>query len=248
MKCTTSRSCWVAALVCASASVGAQGIVATPLADDELSGVWGQALLNLTNTTVNDLDFTRITLAADIRLNANLGNIRLGEYTYSVNNGTGADIDISSLNFGGAGSVASKSTVSITDPYIEFVYRNVANSSTREVVGMRLGFGSISGNIGVQFNSLSGSMQIATSNGTLDLTGKRLDATTCASGATCPYTLAQIAGITAGDASSGSRDFFLSVLKSNVTFPTNAAGITSPEAMAGFWLNWRDKLVANSTR
>ena len=117
----------------------AEGLRGIPLEDAELSETWGQALLTLTNTSVNDLDFTRITLAADIRLNANFGNMRLGEYTYSANNGTGADIDISQLNFGGAGSVASKSTVLITDPYMEFVYRNVGDATTREVVGMRLG-------------------------------------------------------------------------------------------------------------
>ena len=54
---------------------------------------------------------------------------------------------------------------------------------------------------------------------------------------------AQISGVTAGNASGASRDFFLSVLKSNVAFPS-VNGVVTPEAMAGFWLNWRDRLVA----
>ena len=155
-----SKTCGAVALVCVGLHAGAEGLHGVPLNDAELADTWGQALLNLTNTSVNDLDFTRITLAADIRINANLGNIRLGEYSYSANNGTGADIDISQLNFGGAGSVASKSTVLITDPYMEFVYRNAGNAATREVVGMRLGFGGIAGNVGVQFNSVSGCLLV----------------------------------------------------------------------------------------
>ena len=41
-----------------------------PLDDAELSGVWGQALLDLTNTSQGGYDFSRITLNADIAMSA----------------------------------------------------------------------------------------------------------------------------------------------------------------------------------
>lgn len=224
-----------------------------PIGDEELSDVWGQALFSLTNTSDGTYDFSRITLNADIKLNANIGGLRLGEYTSSIRNGTGADIDIGKLQFGRTDGTLAQRTVAVTDPYIEFVYRNVANSTTREVVGMRLGFGGIQGDIGLQMNAVSGSLLIdAGSNGTVDsrndtLGGKRWDggSATCANPAACQVPLSQIGGVTAGNASGASRDFFLSVLKSAVTFPTNAAtGLPTDTAMAGFWLNWRDRLSA----
>lgn len=227
-----------------------------PIGDEELSDVWGQALFSLTNTSDGTYDFSRITLNADIKLNANLGGMRLGEYTSAIRNGTGADIDIAKLQFGRTDGTVAQRTVAVTDPYIEFVYRNVANASTREVVGMRLGFGGIQGDIGLQMNAVSGSLLIdAGSSGTVDsrndtLGGKRWDggAATCANAAACQIALSQIGGVTAGNASGASRDFFISVLKSAVTFPTNAAtGLPTDTAMAGFWLNWRDRLTALNT-
>ena len=45
---------------------------AKPLDDAELSGIWGQALLDLTNTTQGGFDFSRITLNADITMSSTL--------------------------------------------------------------------------------------------------------------------------------------------------------------------------------
>lgn len=243
----TLAACVAAALLSVGAPARAQGVA---LADTELSDVWGQALLALTNTTLGDFDFTRITLGADIQLNANLGAMRLGEYRYDERNGTGADIDISLLRFGRSDGTDAQRTVSITDPYFEFVYKNTGDAATREVVGMRLGFGSIRGDLGVQINAVSGSLLIdGSAAGTLDshtdpLGGKRWDGSTCGAAA-CPFTLAQIGTLTAGDANGPSRDFFLAVLKQAVQFPTVNAAVGAPDlALAGFWLNWRDRLAA----
>lgn len=220
------------------------------LDDDQLSEVSGQALLNLTNTTLDGLDFTRITLGADITMSANLSKVRLGEYAYTARNGTGADIDMGLMRFGRSDGTEAQRTVSISDPYFEFVYKNVGNAATREVIGMRLGFGSIAGDIGVQWNAISGSLRIdGGAGGVLDsrndpLGGKRWDGSICAAGSTCSLTLSQIGQLTAGDANGPSRDFFISVLRQAVQFPTlNAAGAPD-KAMEGFWLNWRDRLYA----
>jgi hypothetical protein len=240
----TSLKAGLGTMLVACGMAQAQGV---PIGDDELADVWGQALFTLDNTSLNGYDFSRITVNADIQLNANLGGIKLGQYSY--NGSTGADIDISRLSFGSLdGSVASRSTVSITNPYIEFVYKG-SDEATREVVGMRLGFGGISGDVGLVMNTVSGSLLInAGSRGNIDSSndttglGKRWDGATCGT-ASCAVNFAQISGVTAGNASGASRDFFLSVLKSNVTFPA-VNGVVTPEAMAGFWLNWRDRLAA----
>ena len=236
-----------AALLCASAPVCAQGM---RLADTELSDVWGQALLNLTNTSLNGYDFTRITLGADIQLSANYSNVRLGEYSYSARNATGADIDIGTLRFGRSDGSEAQRTVSITDPYFEFVYKNTGNAATREVVGMRLGFGGIQGDLGVQLNAISGSLLInAGANGIIDshndtLSGKRWDGSACGS-SSCAVTLSQLGNLVAGDANGPSRDFFISVLKQGLQFPA-INGVVTDKALDGFWLNWRDRVSAPS--
>jgi len=140
--------------------------------------------------------------------------------------------------------------VAITDPYIEFVYRNVGNAATREVVGMRLGFGGIKGDVSLQANAVSGALLIQSGSNSIDsskdpLGGVRWDGSTCAGGSACALKLSDLAGVKAGDTTGASRDFFISVLKTAVAFPTtNAALAASPAAQAGFWLNWRDRLGA----
>ncbi|HEV8313930.1 MAG TPA: hypothetical protein VGQ23_12750 [Burkholderiaceae bacterium] len=233
-----------AAALCASAPARAQGM---RLADEQLSDVWGQALLSLTNTNLDGLDFTRITLGADVKLSANFTNVRLGEYSYTARNATGADIDIGLLRFGRSDGTEAQRTVAITDPYLEFVYKNVGSAGTREVVGMRFGFGGIQGDIGAQLNAISGSLRIdAGADGVIDshadaLGGKRWDGTACGT-SICTLALSQLGALTAGDANGASRDFFISVLKQAVQFPTiNGAGAPD-KALEGFWLNWRDRV------
>ncbi|MED5620501.1 hypothetical protein [Ideonella sp. BN130291] len=238
--------CLSTALLGAAGSACAQG---RPMDETQLSDVWGQALLQLTNTSLNGYDFSRITLGADVQFNANFTNVRLGEYSYSARNGTGADIDLGALRFGRSDGTEAQRVVNITDPYLEFVYKNVGDASKREVVGMRLGFGSIQGDVGIQMNSVSGSLLINAAGGAIDsrldpLGGKRWDGTTCGASA-CSLALSQIGGITAGDANGASRDFFISLLREAVQYPTvNGAG-ASDKALEGFWLNWRDRLTAN---
>ena len=241
-----------AGLLCGlAAPARAQGV---PLDDEQLSEVWGQALLTLENSSLNGLEFTRLTLGADVQLNANFTKVRLGEYSYSARNGTGADIDIGALRFGRSDGSDAQRVVNITDPYFEFVYRNAADGSGREVVGMRLGFKGIQGDIGIAMNTVSGSLRIdAGSAGIIDsrndpLGGKRWDGSSCTggggAGGGCTLTLSQINMLSAGDSNGASRDFFIAVLKDAVQFPS-VNGVASDTALAGFWLNWRDRLVAS---
>jgi hypothetical protein len=217
-----------------------------PLSDSELSKVSGQGVFTVSNSSFNGFDFMRIGLDADVTLNANLYNLRLGEYNYAARNATGADIDIGALQFGRSDATDAQRLVRISNPYFEFVYQNSATAGVREVVGLRLGFDGISGDIGTRIAALSGSVRIdAGAAGIIDsandpLGGKRWDG----SCATCTVTLPQINGVTAGDANGPSRDFWISVLKTPVQFPSAPGMPALTTAQAGVWLNWRDKVVA----
>lgn len=218
-----------------------------PLSEPELSATHGQGFLELSNSSSGGFDFTRIALGADVTLNANLKNIRLGEYNYAARNGTGADIDIPLFQFGRSDGTDAQRLVHITNPYFEFVYRNAGDAATREVVGMRFGFESISGDMGLNLATLSGSMLVdGGAAGVLDSRndpggGKRWDG---ACSGTC-LNFSQMGGVRAGDANGPSRDFWISVLKTGVQFQGPAGAAQVPDfAQAGFWLNWRDKLSA----
>lgn len=217
------------------------------LSEQELAAVSAQGLTILSNSSYNGLDFSRITLNADLSLNANFKNIMLGQYSYGPNNGTGADINMPLLQFGRSDGTAAQRLVQISNPYLEFVYDNAAGAGNKQVIGLRVGFDSIAGDIGLRLASLSGSMLVdGGTAGVLDSNtgnGKRWDGA-CATGASSCLALSQIGGVTAGNASGPSRDFWISMLTAPVQFQA-AAGLPQPNiAQAGAWLNFRDRLVA----
>ena len=213
-----------------------------PLDDAELSGVYGQALLDLTNTSQGGYDFSRITLGADITMSSTLSGLVLGRHADGS-----TDIDISTLSFGRSDLDDAHRTVAIANPYFEWVYSGTG--ADRQVVGMRLGFGGISGDVGLLMNTVSGSLSINTPNGQMTSLGSQstaLTGTTCG----CSLALNQIGGVTAGigGTDGASRDFFLSVLKQALTYPTTNAAVGAPAtSQAGFWMNWTDRLNAINT-
>ena len=225
-----------------------------PMTEEDMSRVRGQGLIEMSNTTYGGYDFSRVALDADITLNANFRSTRLGEYTVAGRNGLGADIDMPLLQFGRSDGTEAQRYVHITNPYIEFVYKSAANGAPREVIGMRLGFDTISGDVGLKLNTLSGSMRVAGTaadgsaiamDSRTDLAGggKRWDG---ACTAPC-LPMAQVGGVTAGDAAGPRRDFWISLLKNGVQFAPGANGQAPDMAQAGVWLNWRDKLTAITT-
>ncbi|MET3130934.1 hypothetical protein AAKU55_001192 [Oxalobacteraceae bacterium GrIS 1.11] len=238
-----------AALVLALAAPCAALAQLQALDDQELSNMRGQGLISMSNSSLGGLDFTRIALDADVSLSANFRHTRLGEYNYAPHNGLGADIDMPLLQFGRSDAGEARRTVQISNPYFEVVYSTATTAAPRQVVGMRFGFDGISGDVGLKLASLSGSLGVAAGaagGGGLDSRldpggGKRWDGA-CA--APC-LSLAQLGGVTAGDASGPSRDFWISVLKSGVQFQAPAGTTLTPDAaQAGIWLNWRDRLTA----
>ena len=221
-----------------AASACAQG---KPMDDAALSDTWGQALLDLTNTSQGGYDFSRITLNADITMSSSLKGLVLGTHA----DGT-SDINISTLNFGRSDASEAQRTVAIANPYFEWVYSGTVAGGDRQVVGMRLGFGGISGDVGLMMNTVSGALTINTPSGAMSSLGSQQTALTGCSGA-CTTALNQIGGVTAGTVDGPSRDFFLSILKAAVTYPTTS-GLPAPAtAQAGFWMNWTDRLNALNT-
>jgi len=224
------------------------------LSDEDLAQTRGQGLIAVSNSRLGDFDFTRVALDADVTLSANLRNLRLGDYRYAAREGLGADIDMPLLQFGRSDGTAAQRVVNIANPYFEFVYRATGDVATpREVIGMRVGFDAISGDVGLRIASLSGSMRVTGSaadgsaivldSRTDALGGKRWDG---ACTAPC-LSLAQLGGVRAGDASGPSRDFWISLLKTGVQFAAPSGTAQLPDvAQAGIWLNWRDKLAATS--
>ena len=211
-----------------------------PLDDDELSGVWGQALLDLTNTSQGGYDFSRITLNADITMSASLSGLVLG--TGGLHGSP--DINISTLNFGRSDGTDAQRTVAIANPYFEWVYSGTPGSANSQVVGMRIGFGGISGDVGLMMNTVSGALTINTPSGQATAIGSQQTTLTSPAGA---LALNQIGGVTAGTSDGPSRDFFLSILKQAVTYPTTAGLAAPATSQAGFWLNWTDRLNALNT-
>jgi hypothetical protein len=56
--------------------------------------------------------------------------------------------------------------------------------------------------------------------------------------------LSQVGAVTAGDSTGPSRDFWISILKAPVQFPSADGMPALTTAQAGIWLNWRDRLTA----
>jgi hypothetical protein len=210
-----------------------------PMSDDDMSRARGQGLLAVSNSRLGEFDFTRIALDADVELNASLRNIRLGDYRFPTREGTGADIDMPMLQFGQNGG-----KVSITNPYFEVVYRDTGDlGAPREVVGMRMGFDAISGEVGLKVNGFSGSLLVSG----VDANGNpaTIDSRTDAGGGKRWDGANALAGVRAGDAAGPSRDFWISVLKTGVQFQAPGGTTQLPDAaQSGVWLNWRDKLVS----
>lgn len=241
--------------------VGSAGVAhaeGQPIGDDELGEVWGQAMFSVDNRSSAEFDFTRITLNADMKLNAAFSNIRAGGASLSD-----PSIDIGALNFANnglaVGAAGYKDYVELIDPYIELVYDNQSDAANREIIGARIGFGGMTGNMGALINRLRGKIEIddgmATGTGagvlTLDPDADRSNLTAGMStqfncsipgqggcGADGKIAMSQISELSA----SGASDFFISLLSKSVDF----ADADSNRAAAGVSVNWTKGLSYKS--
>lgn len=211
----------------------AQGV---PVGDDELSGVWGQAMFTVENTSTAPLNFTKITLNADIKLNADFYNVAFGKVTDPTSGTTTTALDIPQLSF--VSGLSGEHYVSIKDPYLQFVYKNQmnANLADREIVGLRFGFGEISGNLGVKLNSLAGQMTLqdgtgGTGQGTLTL-NSAATTTNFQTTTGTPVAMNLVGQLQANK----STDFFISWLAEGVSYGDGTS------AAKGLTINWNSNL------
>jgi hypothetical protein len=223
-----------AALACVSSVVCAQGV---PIEDDDLADVWGQAMFSVDNRAAAGFDFTRITLNADLKLNANFSNIKAGPLGNPV-------VDIGELRFVSSGAGDSLNYVQLADPYIELVYKNQTSALTeREIIGARIGFGSINGNLGTLFNKLQGNILITNGMGAgsdagdLSLNqaaGATSNFACTGTGSGCvngSIAMSQVGHVQA----SGPTDFFISLLSQGVSNFGDGTTSTAPEGIAVNW-------------
>lgn len=120
------------------------------MSETEMSDSVGQALFDLSYISPADqgnpngnIGFYRLGIEADIELNANIGKLQLG--CGGVNGAGACDIDIDHVRLTGmvdTGTVDAgpASDFLLKNPFYEFAIRNPESASTREIVGLRLGF------------------------------------------------------------------------------------------------------------
>ncbi|MDQ8935002.1 hypothetical protein [Acinetobacter rudis] len=140
-------------------------VASTPLVeldDEQLAATRGQALLSLSYISPQDqynfeaqrvngdksVGFYKLGLEADVALNANVRKLQLG--CGGVNGINGCDIDIDNLSLSGLKTDANgkmlpmtsaeraSSSAQLSNPFIEFAIKSPDQTSTREVVGLRL--------------------------------------------------------------------------------------------------------------
>ena len=232
-----------------------------PLDDDAMSEIVGQGILAIdqiigdgANNGTAGLEFTRLTISDDAELNANIGQLRLGNYACAncihstpgaVGAGfapidpsgvPGADIAVNNLSFGRVvnGQVES---LQFADPYIELAYQNPNDPANRELVGIRFGFRNANGVIGADIQTLSGAVGVQL--GILDgfnagdvgqSIGQRQIALDTAQGA---IGLNQIQGLQLNNA----QNFFLGLQRVALEYPTLSPEAQQAVAQPGFWVN-----------
>jgi len=188
----------------------------TEMKDSELSGVSGQALMQMGKTlgdgvnSSSGITFYKAGLDAEVELNMNIDKLQLG-CTGTAINGNYCDIDIDKVSLTGsswgADGRASSSAI-LTRPFFEFAIKNDNSKTLREVVGMRMSAENTVGmlTLGDQqegpgdpgntsgINSLSGYMRLGATSGSADVEPRpmRSSSYTCQAGDPCTGTYAAI--------------------------------------------------------
>ncbi|WP_417661439.1 DUF6160 family protein [Pseudomonas sp.] len=142
------------ALLCAglaSAGVSAQMI---EMADKELSGVSGQAFINLTTDQNAGIDYTRLNLGLNVETQLNIKKLELGKYDRAGEAAGTADILIDNFALGTVNADDTVNPFQITDPYLELAYDG------NKVVGVRVGFGEAKGYLSGDIERLTGNIPI----------------------------------------------------------------------------------------
>ena len=204
------RSLALAAVLLGSGACAfAQG---KPMDDAELSDTWGQALLDLTNTTQGGFEFSRITLNADITMSSSLQRPGAGHQADGM-----SDIDITTLNFGRSDST--------TRPAPSRSPTRISNGSTPAPPPRRPPGGGHAPGLrrhrGRRRPADEQRQRLAEPHhaGRRQVSGTGTQLTSLTGCRPARVALNPIGGVTAGNTDGASRDFFLSVLKTRRHLP-----------------------------
>lgn len=193
-----------------------------------------------------DKSFTRVTLGMDIDINANIERLVLGEGTRQdgLDNSDGnaiADIDFANLSLGTIDSNGNLQDFEISNPYIEF-----ARDDSGGLIGFRLGFGEVSGTMGVEITTLSGDVQAV---GELNLGLFNLDLDSSAHNVREDDITDDLLGldIDLGNFQNmtftSTKNLYLGLQSEAVNYPKIGDG-PQGVAQAGFWLNLQDGVTS----
>lgn len=121
------------------------------VADEALGEYAGQAFFDLSKQSLaqpggGKLDFIKLMLGGQMKVNANIGELNLGP--------TGSEyLKLSNMSLSGGSGPGSVMT--LQNPFIEFAMQNDGSASSRRVIGLRLGASNMNGvlGIGIQTNN-----------------------------------------------------------------------------------------------
>jgi hypothetical protein len=136
-----------------------------PIADEDLSQYSGQAAIAFDVSDFGTNSYTRVTLGMEADLQMNIETLEAGNIA-RAGESLAADIDITNLGFG---SISTNDTeiqldgntyavneiipFELNDPFFE-----IAQNSSDELTGFRIGFGQARGQLTGDFNSISGNV------------------------------------------------------------------------------------------
>lgn len=123
-----------------------------PIDETELSGMTGQAFINLDHSSSGGLDFTKVSLGLDVKTSLNSDLLDVGNYD------NGSDIRIKDFALGNIEADGSITPFEIRDPFIELAFEQ--DGSKQNIVGVRLGFGGAKGALSGTIESLSGNINV----------------------------------------------------------------------------------------
>lgn len=130
-----------------------------PIDEAELSGMTGQAFINIDRSSSNSIDFTKLSFGLDIKTSLNSDLLELGRYERSGEVAGSSDIRISDFALGKIDSNGNIIPFEIKDPFIELAFED--NAGKQDLVGVRLGFGGAKGALSGNIESLTGSVNVA---------------------------------------------------------------------------------------
>ena len=227
-----------------------------PMTDIDMAKQSGKGVIEVSETLAGqvaqpggmNVSFTRITIGADIDINANINRLVLGEgmrqdgldNSDNADRAT-ADIDFANISLGTIDSSGIVHDFKIVDPYIEF-----ARNNTGDLIGFRLGFGEVNGTMGVEIKTLSGDVQAV---GQLSLGLFSIDLDSSAHNVREDDITDDLLGldIDLGNFQNmtftGTNNFYLGLQSTAINYPKLGTGAQGT-AQSGFWLNLQDGVTS----